>query len=225
MQANVFWENPALVPYRREWKAGDKLFGIGDPASEAIYIVSGTACLRALKHYQEFTVSYVGSEQFLGEQVLWGHSTGKRSFSAIALAPLRALVLDAQAVASVETKDPALLIKLLRHVASNTAQRLQRANYLIAHFRSENKAEKLTYLIVYLARAFGKQDALGTEVSLSKELVSYYLEMPAQEIDRVLAQLCRDRIISASTGDAYIIRDMKLLEEKAEQLSGTQPVF
>lgn len=114
----------AIVPLmqRRKIGANEKLFSIGDPASELFYVADGRLLLPELQHE-------LGPGSFLGEFALFSES-GTRTASAVAQTDCTLMVLSRSAVFSALLQHPRLGIHLLKLITARLMQNAGQGNTL-----------------------------------------------------------------------------------------------
>ena len=118
-----------LLGQAREVAKGDILFSKGDAADGVWLLEQGyVSILSGGEHSTRF--STLGPGQFLGEMSLIDGK--RRSATALADSPVRALLLDQEAIATLTQREPDAVWKIMRNIARYLSQRVRSASELLA---------------------------------------------------------------------------------------------
>ena len=187
--SDYYWDHPDLIQYRSRMKAGEYLFHRGDDGGSMYIILQGTAELLGERDGQELKVGLVQPGEFLGEKALVREGTHRRVFGVRAKTDITYLMLEISDIEALRVQNPELVIDMLKHMFLLAARRLDRFTHLSRVLRSSKNIERFIQLVRHLCYFTGRNTNGGFDVSISVDLIRYYIDMSVFEIEECLKEL------------------------------------
>jgi len=216
---DLFWDSPALDPFRKKASAGAFLFEQSFPANSFIILTQGVVELVAKKNGVYAPVHYVGPGSMLGEQILVEEKVAPRVFGARALNNISYLEINKEDIQKLHQNNPSLFGQIVEGALRISTQRINRMNRLLLNMRSLNPTERFLNLLLYFSSHHGQQTAEGKLVVLHFDTVNFYIQINSMQFDSLIEELVNHKVVSKVQDSVYLIRNEKALQDQVPQLS------
>jgi CRP/FNR family transcriptional regulator, cyclic AMP receptor protein len=220
---NIPFEDPLLKPFLKELKSGQELFKQGDVGKTLFIVAKGILILTANRDEQELFISELGPGHVLGEKSLLSMTPHKRFFGARAKTDATVLELSSEDVATLENKNPSIVIRIFERVGKVSVERLDRIDHLIKVLRPANNVERLIYLIVHFCHFEGKKSAEGIRIHLPPDTIRYYVSMTPFDIDYVFDELHKSGVVINEGNSNYLMTQQAKLIDSLQALKDGLP--
>lgn len=220
------WDHPLLKPHLQPIEEGQFLFTQGD-SGEAMYIlITGVVALTAAFNGKESILNIIEAGEMIGEQALFQVGTNyKRAFSVKVMASGSVIKISRSDLDAIQKKDPHLMADLQGEMFRVAAQRLVRANEIARILRSSNNVDRLINMLIFFSR---RSRAIGSEmweVRIPAESIRYYIDMQLFEMEEVLNELSRRKILIPQGNSFYLIPNPEALRREISSVKEALPTI
>lgn len=192
-------------------RRGESLFHEGDSGDNLFIIVDGKIKLgHASDDGRENLIAILGPREIIGELSLF--DLGKRSTSAIAVAPTTLLSLSHEDLMGFIDTNP----DMAKHMLRQLAQRLRRTNELMADLVFADVPGRVAKALLDLASRFGERTQEGVYVAhdLTQEEIAHLVGASRETVNKSLADFVSRGWIRLE-GRAVTLIEIGRLEKRA----------
>jgi len=194
---------------KKNYKKGDIIYMEGEVCQSLSIVNTGKAKVyKYTKEGKEQILYILGEGEFFGEMSLMSHE--KLNFNVAAVEDTNLCSLDRNSFNQVLSTHPEISVKILQVMG----EKLKSLEFLAQNLGSKDAESKIVYLLVKLAREWGKETKEGIAVSmpLTREDMANYIGVTRETISRKLTKLQGEGLIDLEGNRKIIIKDMEGLE-------------
>lgn len=211
-----FLEHPIFRPYHKKIQPGEYLFKQGTMGDTMFILLEGRIRLLSVSKNEECCIAVMGSGQFLGERALVHVEPYCRRFSAQAITPVMVMELGHTDIMNIEKQAPYIKKMILTRSLEVAEERLDRANSLVRVLRPKDTRIRVLQLIEFFAKSQGMHEQKGIRLFRLAENLSFYVEVPKDEVTTILNELIGLNILIPDTEGSHLLlskEELKLLIE------------
>ncbi|PIE05683.1 MAG: hypothetical protein CSA75_03480 [Sorangium cellulosum] len=203
--------------YGQEFPVGSILFREGEPGDEMFVIQSGVIRITKRIACEEKPLAFLSAGEFLGEMAIL-NSKPRTATAEVVKGPSRCLVLDAQTMEVMVTKNAEIALRLIKKLA----KRLDSADALIEILMHRDPKARLLMVLVRHAETYGEETAEGIALRASPEELAIQVGVDVAVAEQVLVRLRRLRLVSMLADGRHVVTNLSRLEEFIEFLDRSE---
>lgn len=200
--------DPLFDRWGKEFNVGDVLFREGEAGSVMYVVQSGAVRISKRVGAEEKTLAVLGVGEFIGEMAILNNKP-RSATATVTEGPMRCLVIDAQTLSSMVTKNSEIALRLIKKLA----KRLDSADALVEILMHRDPKARVLLALSRAAEAFGEQREDGILVRVTAAELASQVGVPDEVADELMVRLRRLRIVEPVNEGSVLVPDLSRLED------------
>lgn len=199
--------------FGREFEVGHVLFREGEPGDVMFVIQSGVVRITKRVADEDKPLAFLGAGEFLGEMAIL-NGKPRTATAEVVEGPARCLVIDAQTMEVMVTKNAEISLRLIKKLA----KRLDSADALIEILMHRDPKARVLLALVRHAEAYGEPTAEGIALRATPEELAQQVGVEVEVAEQLLTRLRRLKLLRGLDDGRHVVSDLSRLEEFIEFL-------
>ena len=205
--------DPLFDRFGREFEVGHVLFREAEPGSEMFVVQTGVIRISKRIGDDDKTLALLGPGEFVGEMAILNDKP-RTATATVEEGPARCLVLDAQTMEVMVTKNAEIAVRLIKKLS----KRLDSADTLIEILMHRDPKARVLMSLVRNAEAFGVPTSEGLLVRTNSSDIAKQVGVDFDVAEQLFVRLRRLRLIELADENKTLVSDLRRLEEFIEFL-------